>query len=448
VAEDQGKEEEKFDFTPEGEGYISLDEARVLAMRTAVETPGDYGSQYQGVAMFFEVASLEETDDFYEVTLSFRPQGNFDGTPGQEQFVVGKEGAISIRQVQSFPAQTLASQADTPRKSGGFPILPVAIGLVVVGIIAAISAVVALGGSGGDSVPIAAVPRIETSAPTAAPTSTDPDGPIISSEQQAAGPDYSGIIVTTDMSVGVNRIVFGVINREGMPVPGTISTVSAYFHVPMQDTRELKDSATAEFVSWPTTVGGVFVADLDLDIAGAYELDINFTANDSTPIFAQASFLVEEEPSTPAIGSPAPASVTHTAAGTNDISHITTSPVPDLDLYELSIHEALQQDKPVVIVFATPAFCVSATCGPQVGELTKVKESVGDRANYIHVEVFEEPHMIEGQRPTGGLVPAIDEWGLPTEPWTFIIDSQGLVRAKFEQFTTAGEIETKLLEIL
>ncbi len=83
-----------------------------------------------------------------------------------------------------------------------------------------------------------------------------------------------------------------------------------------------------------------------------------------------------------------------------------------------------------------------------MGELTKVKENVGDRANYIHVEVFEDPHMIEGARPTGGLVAAVDEWGLPTEPWTFVIDSQGLVRGKFEQFTTAAEIEAKLLEIL
>ena len=41
MAEDQGKEEEKFDFTPEGEGYISLAEARVLAMQTASSVPGD-----------------------------------------------------------------------------------------------------------------------------------------------------------------------------------------------------------------------------------------------------------------------------------------------------------------------------------------------------------------------------------------------------------------------
>ena len=47
MAEDQGKEEEKFDFTGEGEavGYISLEQARVLAMQTVRETPGGYGSQ-------------------------------------------------------------------------------------------------------------------------------------------------------------------------------------------------------------------------------------------------------------------------------------------------------------------------------------------------------------------------------------------------------------------
>jgi hypothetical protein len=55
MAEDQGKEEEKLDFTREGEavGYISLDQARVLAMRTARETPDEYGRSYQGVSMVF-----------------------------------------------------------------------------------------------------------------------------------------------------------------------------------------------------------------------------------------------------------------------------------------------------------------------------------------------------------------------------------------------------------
>jgi hypothetical protein len=69
VAEDKNNEEEKFDFTPEGEGYISLDEARVLAVRTAVASPGDYGRGFRKITMVFNVVESTETDDHYTVTL-------------------------------------------------------------------------------------------------------------------------------------------------------------------------------------------------------------------------------------------------------------------------------------------------------------------------------------------------------------------------------------------
>ncbi len=131
MAEDQEKkEEEKFDFTREGEvlGYISLYQARVLAMRTAREAPGDYGRRFQGVAMAFEVAEDEETEDHYVVTLSFRPEGPFTGTPGREQFFIEKEGTVAVRQVLGFPT------------SGGFRrylLNPVTVGAVVVAVAAA-----------------------------------------------------------------------------------------------------------------------------------------------------------------------------------------------------------------------------------------------------------------------------------------------------------------------
>ena len=64
-----------------------------------------------------------------------------------------------------------------------------------------------------------------------------------------------------------------------------------------------------------------------------------------------------------------------------------------------------------MVVFATPAFCVSATCGPQLSELGKVKEEFGGRANFVHVEVFKDPHLITGGRPTAGLVPAVGGMG-------------------------------------
>jgi hypothetical protein len=171
MEQDKGKEEEKFDFVAEGEGYISLAEARVLAVRTAVETPGDYGRQYRGVAMVFEAVESGEDEDFYNITLSVRPQGNFAGSPGQEQFVVGKEGTIAFRQVLSFPTQTSGSGSGGGR-AGGFPVIPVAIGLAVVGAIVAAGFVFLITSSGGDSVPIAAVTPTETPGPIQPPAPT------------------------------------------------------------------------------------------------------------------------------------------------------------------------------------------------------------------------------------------------------------------------------------
>ena len=126
MAEDQGKqEEEKFDFTHEGEafGYISLDQARVLAMRTARETPGAYGRRFRNVPMAFEVVEAEETEDHYVVTLSFRPEGAFTGTPGREQLFIEKEGGLAVRQVLSLPGRIGWRR---------IPVGLVAIGLVVV----------------------------------------------------------------------------------------------------------------------------------------------------------------------------------------------------------------------------------------------------------------------------------------------------------------------------
>ena len=164
VDEEDKKEEQKFDFDASGEvvSYISLDQARVLAMRTSSEAPGEYGRRLTGVPMAFEVVGEEATEDHYVLTLSFRPQGRFAGTPGQEQFFIEKEGVVAYRQVLSLP------EVERRRR---FPVAPVLIAVVLIAIVGGVGAVFAsgaLGGGGGDAtaVPVAAA------LPTAVPTST------------------------------------------------------------------------------------------------------------------------------------------------------------------------------------------------------------------------------------------------------------------------------------
>ncbi|MDP6801470.1 MAG: hypothetical protein FI707_01200 [SAR202 cluster bacterium] len=105
---DNGDKEDSFEFTDEGEAveYIGLDEARVLAMRTAAETPGAYGRRFEGVPMAFELVSQIETEDHYTITLSLRPQGAYSGTPGREEFFITKVGEIRHRQVLAVPVPT------------------------------------------------------------------------------------------------------------------------------------------------------------------------------------------------------------------------------------------------------------------------------------------------------------------------------------------------------
>ena len=102
MSEEPGKEEDKFDLSPELEGYISLDEARVLALQHARDNREVYGRSADA-ELVFEVVDAGETDDFYEVTLSFRPTGSFTGSPGLEQFVISKTGDIELRQVLKSP---------------------------------------------------------------------------------------------------------------------------------------------------------------------------------------------------------------------------------------------------------------------------------------------------------------------------------------------------------
>ena len=165
MAEDKGSKEDKFDFDSAGEApeYISLEQARLVATQTARESPGQYGEALAGVRMVFQLVEQEEGEDYYVMTLSFRPEGDFVGTPGQEQFFVEKEGTVADRQVLSLP------RAAGSRR---IPVAPVAIGVVLLVIVGGVGAVFAgglLGGEDNGAAPVVVV--IPTNTPTPSPTS-------------------------------------------------------------------------------------------------------------------------------------------------------------------------------------------------------------------------------------------------------------------------------------
>ena len=275
--------------------------------------------------------------------------------------------------------------------------------------------------------------------------------------QPQGGPPVSLVVANSDLAVGENRVSFGLVDREYMPVrPDTVEMRAVYYE-PGAETGQVRHRSEAEFLGWPPDGSrGVFIAQVTFNQAGTatagspgiWELHVTFDYPEQEALTIGTAVSVASEHSVPSIGDPAPLSNTPTDATAGDLHTISSSPEPDPTLYKLSIAEAVESGRPAVITFATPAFCVSATCGPQVSDISKLAGEYRGRANFVHVEVYKDPHLIEPTNPSRELAPAVAEWGLVSEPWTFVVDREGTIHARFEQYVPPAVLESALLSAL
>ncbi len=255
-------------------------------------------------------------------------------------------------------------------------------------------------------------------------------------------------LASSDLAVGSNRVVFGVLDDETGPVRDADVVVSTFFLPATGGQEGPVETVDAVFRAWPVTPRGVFTTELSFDRAGEWGIGAVVTDAAGVERKASARVRVKEAPATPTLGTAAPRSVSKTLADVDGFEQITTDFEPDADFYGLTIAEALDTGKPLLLVFSTPAYCQTATCGPQLGVIKELKAEYADRMNFIHIEVYDNPHEIEGDLGRAVISPTAEEWGLPSEPWTFIVDGGGVIRAKFEAFTTREELESALSGIL
>ncbi len=276
-------------------------------------------------------------------------------------------------------------------------------------------------------------------------------------QQPPGGPPVSLVVANTDLAVGENRVTFGLVDREYMPVRPESVDIRAVYYEPGAPTGQVRYRTTAEFVEWPPAGRrGTFVARVEFDQAGTatgdslgiWELHATFDHLPEGQLTIGSAVPVAADHSAPAPGDPAPPSETPTAFTATDLRTISSSPEPDPALYQVSVAEAVRSGKPTVITFATPAFCVSATCGPQVSELSSLARAYAGQANFVHVEVYRDPHLIDPASPSRNLAPAVEEWGLVSEPWTFVVGADGNINARFEQYVPPAILESAILSVV
>jgi hypothetical protein len=116
------------------------------------------------------------------------------------------------------------------------------------------------------------------------------------------------------------------------------------------------------------------------------------------------------------------------------VSLLTTRTPPDRALLRYSVAGSLAAHAPFVVVFATPKFCTSRTCGPVVDVVDYVRRHSPSGIRFIHVEVYTR------NDPRLGFNRWMRQWHLQSEPWVFLVGRDGRIKAKFEGSVSAAEL--------
>ena len=201
-------------------------------------------------------------------------------------------------------------------------------------------------------------------------------------------------------------------------------------------------------VTQPDMARGVYQApDVLFGQAGVWQVDVSVELDGSTQT-ASANFNVAEDAAYPAPGQAPPSSdnpvVRTPGARPAEVDSRATdgwSSVPDPELHQVSIQDALRAEKPLVVVISTPLYCQSRFCGPitdQIGELTA---DYGQVADFVHLEVWKNYQKKVVNQEAADWVYRNDEI---TEPWVFLVGSDGKIADRWANVLDIQELRQEL----
>jgi hypothetical protein len=266
------------------------------------------------------------------------------------------------------------------------------------------------------------------------------DGPATSDAEDFAASDEDAavypVLISSERVVGENRFLVGLLDANDAPFGAPDLDVHIRFFDLAQSDSDPVEEADMDFLWTVPGERGVFVSYPTFTRTGDWGAEIT-VRGDGLDETVRSGFVVEESGTTPAIGAPAPPSDTPTAADVDDLAEISTDPKPTPRFYRKSVARALKDGDPFVLVFSTPKFCASAVCGPTLDEVKRVARDHRD-VTFIHSEIYEN------LKPTNPPTQAVLDWGLPGEPWVFVVDADGNVAAKFEGVAGRSELQNAL----
>jgi hypothetical protein len=273
------------------------------------------------------------------------------------------------------------------------------------------------------------------------------------------------VAASVDLYVGEpQRVAFGLVMSDGSLVSfGEVEVGFTYLGTAETPAEAPGPSAVAAFIptyGTPAGTGGARVTSPDeargvyqasgvvFEEPGFYTARVTADVESIGSQVAETTVQVLEAPQLPAPGDPALPTENLTMDSTGvpeaaiDSRFATEGEIPDPELHGTTIAAALEEGRPIVVVFATPVYCASRFCGPVTDMVQELAGSYGDRAEFIHVEIWQD-------FDTQTLNQAAIDWlqapsGDLTEPWLFLIGADGIVADRWCSLWSQAEVEAAL----
>jgi hypothetical protein len=283
----------------------------------------------------------------------------------------------------------------------------------------------------------------------------------------SAAANVEPVFAFSEAIAGKNRIAIGLVHNNTPLNEPKAKVHLRFFNLDASNPQQVVAESDATYYGQGLPAA-FYVAYPNFDKPGNWGVEIQTQLpGQAQPSVSKQRLEVKERSTVPNIGDPAIATRTLTVKDVPDVAQLSSGPNPDPAMYQISLDQALTSGKPTALLFATPAFCRTATCGPSLEVMQGLQKIYGDKVNFIHAEVYKYPfdqsvnlqakaealatqekRPLTAEEARAGLSDAMVAWRLASEPWLFLIDAKGIVAARYEGGLTKEELGPALERLI
>lgn len=254
--------------------------------------------------------------------------------------------------------------------------------------------------------------------------------------------------ISTQSWVGDDDLIFEVLDAQSVPIVDPDARTSIVLTAPDGTTH---DPVTPTVERWGPRGRDLYLARVHLDQVGAWRATVTTQQGDRT-LTGAADLLVHGDEGTPALGSAVPDVTTPTMRDARNLMRsITSDPDPISDFYTWSVSELLGAHLPFVLVFDSYLFRPNEACGGALGIVHEIASEF-PRVSVVHAEPWVTSYltgMLTLEPPEGParLTAAAEAYGLGEPPWVFVVDREGVLRAKLSGVFGTDELRAAMSRV-